>query len=379
MIYLNNAATTRRKPDSVYEAVSGFMAGNNVSPGRGQDEMSVLADGVLTGARASLARLFNVGDPLDIIFTLNCSDALSTAILGVLSPGDHIIMSGVEHNSVARPVRMMEQLGLEVSVADEFSDLGVVDPSSFRKKLKKNTKMIACLHGSNVTGAIQEIKRIGSVAKEADVVFLVDAAQTAGVHPIDVQESNIDLLAFAGHKGLMGPQGTGGLYIRKGVEIRPLRYGGTGSQSEMELQPEFMPDKFETGTPNTPGIAGLNAGVKFVLEKGVPSVSSRVKGLAESLIAGISGIKKVRVYAPSAPGSRSSVVSFNIEGKQPKTVAEELEKKYGIIIRAGVHCAPACHKAIGTFPQGTVRVSFGYYNTEKDAETVIKAVKEMAG
>ncbi len=377
MIYLNNAATTRDKPRQVFEAVQDFILNNNVSPGRGTDSFSVQADLLLTAARASLARLFNVQDPSHIVFTLNCSDAINTAIKGTLKPGDHVLISSIEHNSIVRPLRYLEAQGVEIGIVPVNPLTFAVDPEDVKRHIKKNTKMIAMLHASNVIGALQPIKEIGAVARDRGVLFLVDAAQTAGIYDIDVQKMNIDLLAFAGHKGLMGPQGTGGLYINP-KDIIPLRHGGTGSQSELETQPEIMPDKFETGTPNTPGIAGLKVSVDFIIKEGIQKIREHSEKLTGLMLEGLKTIQKVKLYGPLDPKQRAAVVSFNIDGMEPKAVGDVLEKNFGIIARTGLHCAPLCHKVIGTFPRGTVRISAGFYNTENDIESVVAAVKDIS-
>lgn len=384
MIYLNNAATTKDKPKEVFEAVKEFILNNNVSPGRGADMLSVQADSILTEARASLAQLFNAGDPGQIIFTLNCSDAINTAIKGVLRPGDHVLISSIEHNSVVRPLRYLEAQGIEIGIVSVKPSTFAVDPDDVKKNIKKNTRMIAMLHASNVIGAVQPIEELGAVARDRGVLLLVDAAQTAGIYGIDVQKMNIDLLAFAGHKGLMGPQGTGGLCINPKSKtlnpksIIPLRHGGTGSQSESETQPEIMPDKFETGTPNTPGIAGLKASADFILKEGVRKIKEHSEKLTGLMLEGLKTIQKVKLYGPLDPKRRAAVVSFNIDGMEPKAVGDILEKKFGIIARTGLHCAPLCHKVIGTFPRGTVRISAGFYNTENDIESVVAAVKDIS-
>lgn len=378
MIYLNNAATTKDKPPEVFEAVKEFILNNNVSPGRGADRLSVEADSILTEARRSLAELFNAEDPRQIVFTLNCSDALNTALKGVLNPGDHVLISAIEHNSIVRPLRALEEQGVKVEVVPVDPTDYVVDPQDIKKRFKKNTKLVAILHASNVIGAVQPIGEIGALTRKNGALFLVDAAQTAGIYDINVEKMNIDLLAFAGHKGLMGPQGTGGLYVGKGLSLVPFRHGGTGSQSELETQPEMMPDKFETGTPNTPGIAGLKASVDFILKQGTKKIREHSEKLTGILLDGLKEIKKARIYGPLDVKKRAAVISFNIDGYDPKKVGDILEKEHGIIARTGLHCAPFCHKTIGTFPKGTVRISAGYYNTEKDAEAAGAAIRKIS-
>ncbi len=387
MIYLNNAATTKQKPPEVVKAVSGFMNDLNVSPGRGADTESVAADKVLTDCRRALSTLFNAPDPNSIVFTLNCSDALNMAIKGVLKPGDHVIISSIEHNSIGRPLRYLEKQGIEISIVPVSTQHWSLVTGQMNKYLKKNTKLVAMLHASNVVGAILPIGDVGKFAKYNDLLFLVDAAQTAGIYDIDVQRDNIDLLAFAGHKGLMGPMGTGGLYIGNRVQgegcsraIIPLRHGGTGSQSESEEQPEMMPDKFETGTPNTPGIAGLLASTEFILKTGTVKIKNHLERLTTLFLEGVQGAgNRVQVYGPKDAKRQSSVISFNIDGMEPAVVGKILEEKYGIIVRTGLHCSPLCHKTIGTFPKGTVRASMGYYNTEDEIKKAVKAIAEIAG
>jgi len=379
MIYLNNAATSKAKPPEVLETVHSFLKENNVSPGRGADTLSLEADEILTQCRASLSKLFNAQPPDNIVFTLNCSDAINTALKGFLKPGGHVLISSIEHNSIVRPLRFLERFGVETETVPVRTPDYAITAKDLRERVKKNTRMIAVLHASNVIGALQPLKEIGLLAKEKGLAFLVDAAQTAGAYDIDVKEMNIDFLAFAGHKGLMGPMGTGGLYIGTKVNgIEPLRHGGTGTISESETQPDSLPDRFETGTPNTPGIAGLLASTKFILKVGTKNIRSHTKQLTGKLLEGLSNIKGLEVYGPNNPEKQAAVVSFNIKGMEPSAVGGVLEKKFGIIVRTGLHCSPLCHKTIETFPKGTVRISAGYYNTEKDIEAAIKAVKEIA-
>ena len=301
------------------------------------------------------------------------------ALKGSLKPGDHVLISSIEHNSIVRPLRFLEGSGVEIGVIPVNTKDFSVSPDDLRKSIKKNTKMIAVLHASNVIGSIQPIEEIGKVAKEKGILFLVDAAQTAGIYDIDVQKMNIDFLAFAGHKGLMGPMGTGGLYIGdRGQGIEPLRHGGTGTSSKLETQPDSMPDRFETGTPNTPGIAGLLASVRFILKKGSGKIQKHTKQLTSKLLEGLNEIKKIEIYGPNNAEKQTAVVSFSINGMEPSVVGARLEKEFGIIVRTGLHCSPLCHKTIGTFPKGTVRISAGYFNTEKDIRAAIEAVSIIA-
>jgi cysteine desulfurase family protein len=323
--------------------------------------------------------LFNVADPLRIVFTGNATEALNIAIFGFLKTGDHVITSGMEHNSVMRPLRAMEAKGIGITVVVCDSD-GLLDSANIVKAIKKNTKAIYITNASNVTGTIMPVSDIGRIAREHGLILCVDAAQTAGCYPIDVAEMNIDLLAFTGHKALFGPSGTGGLYIREGLEksIEPLCVGGTGSRSEVEVQPDFMPDRFEAGTPNTVGIAGLGAGVEFVLSQNVVQIKSKEEKLVKIFIDGVGEMPGIILYGQKSVERRTPVVSFNIDGMDPAAAALELDVQFGIRSRSGLHCAPSAHKTIGTYPMGTVRFSFSYFNTEEQIISSIEALRKIS-
>ncbi len=372
IIYFDNAATSWPKPPEVSAAMQKFMRKIAANPGRSGHRLSVEAARVIYDTREKLAQLFNITDPLQIVMTKNATEGLNIAIFGLLKSGDHVITSSMEHNSVMRPLRVMERRGVELTVIPCDRE-GLIDPAHVNGAVKKNTRAIFMTHASNVTGTVMSIADIGRIARERGLVFCVDAAQTAGSYPIDVEEMNIDLLAFTGHKSLFGPSGTGGLYIREGLdnEIEPFCIGGTGSRSEVEEQPDFMPDRYEAGTPNTVGIAGLQAGVDFVLFKGVDQIKRQEALLVKMFIEGLKSMPGIILYGHDSVDQRTPVVSFNIEGTDPAVIALQLDERFKIMARSGIHCAPSAHKTIGTYPHGTVRFSFSYFNTE---EQIIKAL-----
>ena len=380
MIYLDNAATSWPKPPQVKEAMNRFMEEVGANPGRSGHLLSIEAARILYEARESLAALFHVRDSSRIVFTLNATESINLALRGLLKPGDHVITSSMEHNSVMRPLRDLEKRGIELSLIP-CSREGMMDPREVERRVKPDTKMVILNHASNVTGTLLPANEVGSIAKKYDLLFLVDAAQTAGAYPIDMEEDGIDLLAFTGHKSLYGPQGTGGLVIGERVnekEMVPLKQGGTGSRSEFEEQPDFLPDRFESGTPNGVGIAGLLAGVRFVLEKGVEQIHQQESRLMDRLIEGLKEIPQLKFYGPENRKDRMATLSFNLEQLSSSEIALRLEKEFGILCRPGLHCAPAAHRTIGTFPEGTVRFSLSLFSTEEEIETAIQAVSSIA-
>ncbi|KFO66277.1 cysteine desulfurase [Smithella sp. SCADC] len=379
MIYFDNAATSWPKPPETTAAMQNYLQNIGGSPGRSGHRLSVEAARIVYDTREKLAQLFNVADPLRIVLTRNATEGLNIAVFGFLKPGDHVITSGMEHNSVMRPLRAMEARGVAITVVPCAID-GLIDPEDIVKAIKKNTKAIFITNASNVTGTVMPVSDIGRITREHGLVLCVDAAQTAGCYPIDVAEMNVDLLAFTGHKALFGPSGTGGLYIREGLEksIEPICVGGTGSRSEVEEQPDFMPDRFEAGTPNTVGIAGLKAGVEFVLSKGVAQIKNREEKLVKLFIEGVSDLPGIILYGQKSAEPRTPVVSFNIAGMDPAAAALELDEQFGIMSRSGLHCAPAAHKTIGTYPMGTVRFSFSCFNTEEQIISSIEALREIS-
>jgi cysteine desulfurase family protein len=379
IIYFDNAATSWPKPSEVNAAMQKYMRKIGANPGRSGHRLSVEAARIIYDAREKLAQLFNVSDPLRIVLTKNATEALNIAILGFLKPGDHVITSSMEHNSVMRPLRAMENRGVSLTVVP-CDKSGMIDPAQISAAIQNNTKAIFMTHASNVTGTVMPVAEIGRIARKHGLVLCADAAQTAGSCLIDVVKMNIDLLAFTGHKSLFGPSGTGGLYIREGLEtkIEPTCIGGTGSRSEVEEQPDFMPDRYEAGTPNTVGIAGLHAGVVFVLSEGVDQIQSKEASLVKTFIEGISDLPGIIIYGPAFTERRIPVVSFTIAGMDPAMIALELDERFKIMSRSGIHCAPSAHKTIGTYPMGTVRFSFSYFNTQEQVAKAVEAIKKIS-
>lgn len=372
-IYLDNGATSWPKPETVYAAVDHFNRNIGGNPGRGTTSFALDSASMVLETRELLAQLFNISDPLRIAFTLNITEALNMALKGSLLPGDHLIISSMEHNAVVRPAFTLAEQGLEITVIP-CSPEGLIDRKALVKAIKKNTKMVGLLHASNVTGTIQPIEEVGRICRQHGILFLVDSAQSAGVLPIDVQRQNIDILAFTGHKGLLGPQGTGGIYVRPGIVLKPLKEGGTGSQSQDTKQPEFMPDCLESGTLNTPGIIGLGAGVRFILEQGIHVIRLHEQKLTEILWTELLKIKKIKMYGPANPQDKTAVLSFNIGEMDSAHVSFLLEREFGIVTRAGLHCTPLAHETIGTLKQGTCRLSPGFFNTEREIDAVVNAI-----
>ena len=380
MIYLDNAATSFPKPPEVVEETVRFLTQISGSAGRSGHRLSVEAGRVVYHTREALAELFSIDDPLRIAFGHNVTEALNLVLQGLLQPGDHVVTSSVEHNSMMRPLRALEQAGVRVSVVP-CSPQGALDPNDLRAAVTPQTRLIALNHASNVIGTLLPIREAGQIARERGILLLVDAAQTAGCYPIDVNEDSIDLLAFTGHKALLGPTGTGGLYIGPRVQVeqlQPLMRGGTGSRSEHELQPDFMPDKYESGTGNALGLAGLGAGVRFILRSGVRAIRAHEEELTRQLLEGLLRLSEVRVYGPHDPARQTGTVSFNLDGWQPSEVSEELDERYAILSRPGLHCSPATHRTIGTYPGGTVRLSLGAFSTADEVATAVEAVGAMA-
>ncbi|MBM4307761.1 MAG: aminotransferase class V-fold PLP-dependent enzyme [Deltaproteobacteria bacterium] len=380
MIYLDNAATSWPKPPQVKEAMNRYMEEVGANPGRSGHSLSIEAARIIYEAREALSVLFHVKDSSRIVFTLNVTESINLALKGLLKPKDHVITSSMEHNAVMRPLRDLENRGIRLSVV-RCSKEGILDPSEVQRKIQPDTRMVVLNHASNITGTLLPVKEIGLITRRHDLLLLVDAAQTAGAYPIDVEKDGIDLLAFTGHKSLYGPQGTGGLVIGERVnekEMIPLKQGGTGSRSEFEEQPDFLPDRFESGTPNGVGIAGLLAGIRFVLDKGVDRIRQHEMTLMEKLIVGLKKIPRVKLYGPQHQKDRVATLSFNFTHLTPSEGAYRLEKEFNILCRPGLHCAPAAHHTIGTFPEGTIRFGLGVFNTEEEIETVLQAVFKIA-
>jgi cysteine desulfurase family protein len=380
LIYLDNAATTWPKPSCVTQAVVNYMNEVGANPGRGSHRLAIAAGRIVYDAREALARLFGVADPLRVVFASNATEALNLVLLGYLHPGDHVVTSSVEHNAVMRPLRYLESTGVQLTVVP-CTPQGTLDPTNIERAIRPNTVMLAINHASNVMGTLLPVAEIGVLARRHGMLLLVDSAQTAGVQPTDATAMQIDLLAFTGHKGLLGPQGTGGLCLGERVDLerlRPLKRGGTGSLSEFEQQPDFLPDKYEGGTVNASGIAGLGAGVRFVLEQGIERIRAHEEGLTARLLAGLQEIPHVQVYGTLDAAQQTATVSFNVAGVEPSDVALRLDDEFGVLCRAGLHCAPAAHRTIGTYPRGTVRFGLGYLNTLEEVDAALAAVRQIA-
>ncbi|HEX9080279.1 MAG TPA: aminotransferase class V-fold PLP-dependent enzyme [Desulfuromonadaceae bacterium] len=374
-IYLDNAATSFPKPETVYQAVMHAMREIGASPGRGGHRRSIEAGRLLFEARELIATLFAIPDSSRIIFTHSATEALNLALRGALKPGDHVITTSMEHNSLLRPLAALRQEGVETTMVAADGE-GVVDPDDVRAALRPTTRMLAVGHVSNVSGTIQAIDRLAAIAREAGALFLLDAAQSAGHEPIDVVETGIDLLAAPGHKGLLGPQGTGFLYAAPTAALKPLLAGGTGSSSASEEQPGTMPEGFEAGTHNLPGIAGLKAGVEFILEQGVATIGETERRLVASAAERLGDIPGMRLYGPADPAGRGGLLSFTMAGMDPSALAFMLDRTFDIAVRAGLHCAPQAHRTLGSFPGGTVRMSPGWSTTSGEVAIFCNAVVE---
>lgn len=376
MIYLDNAATTMHKPQEVVDAVAAAMCSMG-NAGRGAHAASLGASRTVFETRERLAAFFHAENPKQIVFTANSTESLNVALKGTLNPGEHVISTVLEHNSVLRPLYALEEQGVEVTLLKSNLQ-GMIDYEDFERAIKENTKMIVCTHGSNLTGNVLDIKRIGQIAKKHGLLFVVDASQTAGVFPIDVQDMQIDILCFTGHKGLLGPQGTGGMYVREGVTVRPLKVGGSGVQTYDKKHPTEMPTALEAGTLNGHGIAGLDAAIGYLEREGIDNIRAREQELMWKFYNGVKDIPNIKVYGDFSGAQRCAVVSLNIGDYDSSEVSDELLMTYGISTRAGGHCAPLMHEALGTAEQGAVRFSFSHYNTDEEVETAIRAVKELA-
>ena len=374
MIYLDNAATTVRKPDCVVEAVRAAM-GSMGNSGRGTHGPALDAARVIYAAREKTARLFGCSRPGNVVFTCNATEALNMAIFGSFQPGDHILSTDLEHNSVLRPLYALEGQGIEVDFLPADSS-GCIDCGDFARLLRPNTRAVVCTHASNLTGNLLPIGRIGEFCHAHGLRLIVDAAQTAGVFPIHMERMGIDILCFTGHKSLRGPQGTGGLCIREGVDLRPWKLGGTGVQSFLPHQPEELPARLEAGTLNGHGIAGLSAALSHLEEIGMDAVRTREQALADRFYRGVREIDGIRIYGDFAH-PRAPIVSLNWGDVPSGELADALAEDYGIATRPGAHCAPRLHRALGTERQGAVRFSFGYENTEAEVDAAVDALKEL--
>jgi cysteine desulfurase family protein len=373
MIYLDNGATSFPKMPGMIECMANCMKTYCGNPGRSGHNMSMKTGEEIYKTRKNLAKLFNIANPGRIVFTSNTTTALNQGIRGFLKEGDHVITTSMEHNSVLRPLKELEKKGVEHTIisCDKF---GFVNIRDIKAAIKENTKLIVCTHASNVTGTIMPIKEIGQLAHRNGLLFLVDAAQSAGALPINVSEMNIDLLAMPGHKGLLGPMGTGLLYVGEELQLNPIFQGGTGTVSKDRRQPIDLPEGLESGTANAPGIIGLGYSVEKLLQIGVIAIRNHEEDLTALLDEGLRGMKRITVYGPEDCTKKAGIVTFNMKGKSCEQVADQLSDLYGIAARGGFHCAGLAHKSIGTWETGAVRLSVGPFNTKKEIKTAIEAV-----
>ena len=378
---MDNAATSWPKAPGVADAIAGLLQHGLASPGRGSHRLALAGSRMILSARQELAGLFHLDDPLRVIFTANVTEAINLALWGWLRPGDQVVTTSMEHNAVMRPLRALaRERGVRVHQV-QADETGRLSLDMLAQALSSGASLMVVNHASNVVGTIAPLAEIARLCREHGVPVLVDVAQTAGVLPIDMQALDIDMLAFTGHKGLLGPTGTGGLCLGPRVDIErlhPLVYGGTGSRSEEESQPSFLPDRYESGTPNILGIAGLTAAVRFLRQETVERVRAHEQKLTAALLHSLQAIPRVRLYGTLEPVAQVAVVSFNIEGVDAAEVAFRLDKEYGIISRVGLHCAPSAHRTIGTFPQGTVRLGPGYFTTLEEIDYVSGAIAAIA-
>lgn len=381
MIYMDNAATSWPKPPAVTEAMTHFITHIGANPGRSGHRLSIEAARVMYDAREAIAAFFHAPDPLQVVFGHNVTEALNLALLGILRPGQHVITSSIEHNSMMRPLRYLQQQGVELTVVP-CTHSGQLQPADVEAAIRDNTVMVALNHASNVAGTLLPIAEVGHIARRHNLLFLVDTAQSAGAYPIDMNAASIDLLAFTGHKGLLGPTGTGGLIIGERValdDFLPLKRGGTGSHSEHEAQPDFLPDLAESGTPNAAGLAGLTASLNWIQDYGgVEAIRAHERALTQQLIDGLLNIPTVTVYGTHSAEQQTATVSFNIANLQPSQVGQRLDEDFGILCRVGLHCAPSAHRTLKTFPAGTLRFGLSVWHTSDEIEQALQAVRQIA-
>jgi cysteine desulfurase family protein len=383
-VYLDNAATSWPKPEVVYQAVDRFMREVGATPGRGGHRREEEALRIADEARDALAQLFNAPDPQGVAFTMNATQAINMALKGMLRPGDHVVTSSIEHNAVWRPLKALERQGVEVTAVPCAPD-GTLNPGDVESALRPSTRLVAMVHASNVLGTILPIGQVGQICRDNGVPFLVDAAQTAGAYPIDMEVMGIDLLAFAGHKGTYGPHGTGGLVVRPGVELETWVEGGSGVESASETMPEALPGRLEAGTQNAAGIAGLRAGVRFVLEESVERIRAHEKEMTGRLIDGLRTVPGLTILGlddgsaglGEAMTRRTAVVSVTIEGYMPEQLAMVLDQVFDVATRAGLHCAPQAHRTVGTLDCGALRFSPGYFTTDDDVQYAVDSLREI--
>lgn len=376
-IYLDNAATSFPKPKEVATAVYDFMVNNGTSSGRGSYKKAMQSDYIVYECRKLIGKLFNFDNPKKVIFTSNVTDSLNIAMRGILKENDHVITSSLEHNAVWRCLKTLERdINIKIDTVECSKD-GITNPQDIKKYIKKDTALIVFTQASNVLGTIQPIREIGAIAREHNIPFLVDSAQSAGAMKIDVKEDNIDILAFTGHKSLLGPMGTGGLIINTDIYIKPLKAGGTGGDSAYEYQPDYYPNHLETGTSNVSGIAGLREAIKFLNKEGIENIHNKEKELTKYALEKLETVKDIEIYGPKDCEKMLSVISFNIKDKRPEDVGSILDQKYDIMLRAGLHCAPTAHSVIGTKERGTLRIGLGYFNEKEDIDKLVEALNNL--
>ena len=376
MIYLDNAATSRRKPQEVIDAVV-FAMTSLGNAGRGTTEAALDAARTIYGARDKIAGFFGVKNPKQVVFTANSTESLNIAIHGLIKPGDHVISSVMEHNSVLRPLYEREEAGAELTLI-ECDEKGRLLTDDIEGNIRDNTRAIVLTHGSNLTGNVNDIERVGRIAKAHGLLFIVDASQTAGVLPIDVEKMNIDVLCFTGHKSLLGPQGTGGMCVREGLEIEPLKRGGSGVDTYNRHHPSEMPTALEAGTLNGHGIAGLSAAIDFIEKTGIDEIREKEQSLMKRFVEGVRDIPGVKLYGDFDAEVRCPVVALNIGSADSSEISDILSMDYDIATRPGAHCAPKMHESLGTVEQGAVRFSMSYFNTGEEIDAAICAVREIS-
>ena len=379
-LYLDNAATSCPKPPEVAQAMVHFLEETGANPGRSGYRLSIEAARLVYETRVAIAELFGAEDPLRVVFGLNITDGLNLALHGLLRAGDHVITSSMEHNAVMRPLNDLALAGVQTTKVACHGD-GSLDASLVEAAIQSNTRLIVLNHASNVCGTILPIREVGQIARKHGLLFLLDSAQTAGVLPIDMEADGIDLLAFTGHKSLYGPMGTGGLVVGPRLnpsEVLPVRQGGTGSRSEQEVQPNFFPDRYESGTPNAVGLAGLLAALNWLKEEGIEAIREREEALCAELLAALGEIDGVELYGTRDARKQTATVAFNIRGMESSTVGLRLDEEFDILCRVGLHCAPSAHRSLDSFPDGSVRFGLGAFNSLDDVRFAVDAVRQLA-
>lgn len=376
-IYLDNAATSFPKPNKVSEAVYDFMVNNGTSSGRGSYKKAMESDYIVYETRKLIGELFNFKNPKNVIFTSNITESINIVLRGILKEGDHVITSSIEHNAVWRTLKTLEkEIKINISIA-KCDNYGFADINDIKELIREDTSLIIFNAASNVIGTIQPIKEIGKIARDNKIPFVVDGAQSCGAYPIDINGDNIDILTFTGHKSLLGPMGTGGIIINCDYDINPLKTGGTGGDSSYEYQVDYYPNKLETGTLNVGGICGLREGVKFIKKEGIENIHNKEKELTSYALKKLEDVKDIIIYGPKDCDKITSVISFNIKNKKAEEIAHILDRKFNIMVRAGLHCSPLAHKVIGTNKIGTVRIGIGYFNTKEDIDKLIYGLNNL--